>query len=332
MLHRLPSLQEDARFRLGIDLGGTNIKVGLLDENQQILAHGTRKTLAQRHWKEVADDMIACAREVMEQAGCGPRDCRGIGIGSPGTVDSRNGIVLYSNNFNGWENIPLRAYIEEKMGVPVRISNDANCAALGEAMAGAGRDYQDVVLITLGTGIGSGIVLNGTIFEGGSPGGAELGHTLLVQDGERCTCGRKGCWEAYASATALIREGKKAARRAPESLLNRLCDGEPEHMNGWIPFSAARSGDPAAKQVVDRYIRCLAEGLVNVVNIFRPQVILLSGGICGQGEYLTAPLNERIRQDSFAGKWAAVPEVRIAALGNDAGMVGAANLFAADGS
>lgn len=326
-----PSAAESGKslqgFRVGVDLGGTNIKVGLVDAENRILAEESCKTLAHRPWQEVAWDMVACIRTVMEKAGCPLQACQGVGIGSPGTVDSRTGVVVYSNNFSGWENIPLGAYISQELQVPVRISNDANCAALGEALAGAGRDCRDVVLITLGTGVGSGIILDGKIFEGGGPGGAELGHTVLVEGGEPCTCGRKGCWETYASATALIREAKRALCKQPESAMLSLCGGDPEKMNGEIPFVAAAQGDQAAAEVVERYIHYLGEGLVNVANIFRPQRILLSGGICGQGQRLTEPLARYLQAYVFAGKWTAAPEIRIATLGNKAGIVGAAGLF-----
>ena len=198
------------------------------------------------------------------------------------------------------------------MPLPIQIANDADCAALGEAVAGAGRECQDVVMLTLGTGVGGGIILDGNIFTGKAIGGSELGHIVIVEDGELCTCGRKGCLEAYASATALIRDAKRAAGKqlTPQEI-----------------FDGAQTGDCVLKEVVDLYIRRLGVGIVNIVNIFRPQLVLLGGGLSGQGEALTAPLYNMMKEGCFGGEKGELPEIGIAALGNRAGMIGAASLI-----
>ena len=313
------------RYRVGIDLGGTNIKVGVVNNRDRIVATRKCKTLVGRPWQEIVGDMGNAVFKALDVAGITTEDCDFLGIGSPGTIDVENGEVVYANNF-GWEHIPVAKTLHQTTGLPVYLSNDANCAALGEFVAGAAEHARSTVLLTLGTGVGGGVVFDGKIFEGGGPGGAELGHTTLLAGGERCTCGRKGCIEAYCSATALIREAKKAAQSHPESSMNTLCEGDLERMDGRIPFDAARAGDAAAAAVVHQYIEWLGESIVNMVNIFRPEVVLLSGGICGEGRYLTDPLNAYVRQYAYAGERVPIPEVRRALLGNDAGIIGAANL------
>ncbi len=312
-------------YRIGIDLGGTNIKAGIVDQNNCITAQCELPTEADKSWEHVVENMAEAVRNALTEADITLSDCKCVGVGSPGTVDAENGIVVYSNNF-GWEDVPLAKALEEELGLPVHISNDANCAALGEVVAGAARGCSSAVLLTLGTGVGSGIVLNGRIFEGGGPGGAELGHTMLKQDGELCTCGRRGCLEAYASATALIREAKLAMEDHPESRLAVLTGGKLEKITGAVIFEAAKQNDETALRVVERYIDDLADGITDAVNLFRPQTVLLGGGISRQGEYLAAPIREKVAKRAFGGERSCLPEVRCAALENDAGMIGAANI------
>lgn len=312
-------------YRVGIDLGGTNIKVGIVDENHQILVKLSCSTQAQRPWKQVADDMVHLALQAMEQAGISLDETAGVGVGCPGIIDAENGEVVYSNNLAGWEYLPLGEFLSEQLKLPVKISNDANCAALGECMAGAAKGSTNAVLLTLGTGVGSGIVWNGKVFEGGA-GGMELGHTMLICGGEKCTCGRNGCIETYCSATALIRQAKDAAKRFPESQLNSLCRQDLNNMNGKIPFDAAAAGDQVAQAVIHQYIEYLGEAITDVVNIFRPQVVLISGGISREGQVLTEPLNAYVQENAFGGRHLKTPPVRIASLGSDAGIIGAACL------
>ncbi len=312
-------------YRAGIDLGGTNIKAGIIDENQQIIAEASVPTKAQRPYTEIIADMANLIKGLLEELQIQENELAGIGIGNPGTIDAVKGIVVYSNNL-GWENVPVVLEMEKYFHCPVKVSNDANCAALGEVKAGAAKEYKNAILLTLGTGVGGGIILDGKVFEGAHAGGAELGHINLIFGGEPCTCGRKGCIEAYVSATALIREAKRAAEKNPSSKLNSLCHGDLNMMNGKIPFDAAEAGDLTAKEVVEKYIVYLGETITDVVNIFRPDVVLLSGGVCNQGEKLTNPVSAYIKEKCFAGEKAFVPAVRCARLGNYAGIIGAANL------
>lgn len=313
-------------YRAGIDLGGTNIKAGILDEKQKLLIEDSVPTRAERPYQEVIGDMADLVKRLLEGLHITEQELLGVGVGSPGTVDAEQGVVLYSNNF-GWENVPLAAELSRYFTCPVKLSNDANCAALGEVKAGAAKEISNAVLLTLGTGVGGGVIIDGRVFEGAHAGGAELGHTSLILGGEACTCGRRGCVEAYVSATALIRDAKRAAGKYPASVMNELCEGDLSNMNGKLPFDAAWAGDAAGKEVVDAYIAYLGESIVNFVNIFRPDVVLLSGGVCNQGVRLTEPLSKYIRDKCFAREKAFIPEVKCAILGNRAGVIGAANLI-----
>lgn len=314
-------------YRIGIDLGGTNMKAGIVDENHKIVIQDSIPTRVEHPYKEIIRDMAELVKDLLKKIHITEEKLSGIGVGSPGTVDAKNGIVLYSNNFN-WENIPLAEELGKYFACKIRISNDANCAALGEVMAGAAMKIKNAVLITLGTGVGGGVIIDGQVFEGAHAGGAELGHTSLIFGGERCTCGRRGCAEAYVSATALIREAKFAAKNNPDSIMNELCKGDLSNMNGKVPFDAAEQNDAVGIKVVNDYIIYLGETITNYVNIFRPDIVLLSGGVCNQKEKLTEPLTEYIKTQCFGREKAYVPEVRCAILGNNAGIIGAASLIA----
>lgn len=312
-------------YRAGIDLGGTNIKAGIVDENQKILVEDSVPTRVERPYQEIIKDMADLVKNLLNKIHATDAELSGVGVGSPGTVDAANGVVLYSNNFD-WDNVPLAAELGKYFTCPIKVSNDANCAALGEVKAGAAKQIKNAILLTLGTGVGGGVIIDGQVFEGAHAGGAELGHTSLIFGGELCTCGRRGCVEAYVSATGLIREAKRAAEKDPQSVMNELCKGDLSNMNGKIPFDAAEQKDPAGMKVVNDYITYLGESIANYVNIFRPDVILLSGGVCNQKEKLTEPLTEYIKTKCFGGEKAFIPEVRCAILGNSAGIIGAANL------
>ena len=307
-------------IRIGIDLGGTNIAVGAVNERHEIIARCSVPTGAERPAQAVIADMCAAVEEALRRAGLTAADCASIGIGSPGTCDPETGVVARAYNL-GWKDVPVCRMLTEHFGLPAHLGNDANCAALAEVVAGAAAGRRDVVLITLGTGVGGGIIIGGKIYAGMRGAGAELGHTVLVLDGEPCTCGRRGCWEAYSSATALIRQACQAAARHPDSLLARLAD-----VNGKTVFDAADRGDETARAVVDRYCDYLGAGLVNIVNALAPEVILIGGGISRQGERLLAPVRRYVERNCFGGKDGAVPVIAPAKLGNEAGIIGAAAL------
>ena len=300
-----------APVRIGIDIGGTDTKIGLVDVHNKLLDSVCIPTKAERPADEVIRTVAETALSILDKNGIAMEQCVGVGIGVPGTVDRKKGIVRYSNNIR-WEDVPLVKEMSTYLPIPVEIANDADCAALGETIAGAGKECSDVVMITLGTGVGGGVVLDGEIYEGRGIGGSELGHMVIVENGEPCTCGRRGCLEAYASATALKREAKRASKK--ELIPSEI-------------FALAKQGDPAMKEVGEIYIRRLGLGIVNIVNIFRPQLVLLGGGISGQGESLLVPLRRILREECFGGERGDVPEIEEAVLGNNAGIIGAAGLL-----
>ena len=303
--------EKAAPVRIGIDIGGTDTKIGLVDIHQKIIVCEKMKTDASRSPEEIIREIGQKTLALLEKQGIAIDQCVGAGIGVPGTIDRRNGIVRYSNNIK-WENVEIAKKMGEILPIPIRIANDADCAALGETVAGAGKECQDVIMLTLGTGVGGGIVLDGNIFSGGGIGGSELGHMVIVENGEPCTCGRLGCLEAYASATALVKSALRATgkKMSPQEI-----------------FEGAREGDSTLKEVVDLFISRLGTGIVNIINIFRPQLVLLGGGLSGQGERLVEPLCDIMKKECFGGDKGELPEIEIAALGNEAGMIGAASLI-----
>ncbi|MGN0559605.1 MAG: ROK family protein, partial [Candidatus Fimenecus sp.] len=280
-------------YRIGVDLGGTNIVAGVIDEFYKIVAKAKRKTACPRPAGEILADIAACVNEAVKTAGITMDEVKSIGIGTPGSVNKRMGIVEYANNL-GFDKVPARDILLKYFDKPIYIENDANCAALGEAVAGAGGNVENFVAITLGTGVGSGIIVNGKIVNGCNDAAGEMGHSVIVVDGEPCTCGRKGCWEAYSSATALVCQTKAAMEENKASLMWEVVDGDISKVNGRTAFDAMRKGDTAAKQVVDTYIRYLAAGVTNVVNTFQPDVLCIGGGIGCEGEPLLAPVREYV--------------------------------------
>ena len=307
-------------YRIGIDLGGTNIAVGVVNDRYEIVARRSVPTGAERPAEEVIRDMGDAVEEALRQAELTAVDCASMGVGSPGACDPQTGVVKRAYNLN-WFDVPVCRMLHQRFGIPVRLGNDANCAALAEVVAGAAVGCQDMVLITLGTGVGSGIISRGKILSGLRGGAGEAGHMLLVLDGEPCTCGRRGCWEAYSSATALIRQARQAAAEHPESLLAGA-----EEITGKTVFDAADRGDETANAVVDRFCDYLGAGVTNIVNALAPEVILIGGGISRQGERLLAPVRRYVEKNCFGGPEGAIPIIAAARLGNDAGIIGAAAL------
>lgn len=315
------------KYYLGIDLGGTNIAVGLIDEQHRFVAKYSTPTHAFRSFQVVVADIADAARKTLNQAGKTLRDIEYVGIGAPSTIDPQTNCIMHANNLN-WINADLISEFRKHMDIEVHLANDADCATYGEAIAGVASKYSSVMMLTLGTGLGGGLVMDNKLFLGGSGYGCEPGHSTLVMDGELCTCGRRGCLEAYASVTALIRDTIRAMTATPDSILHRLCGGDTQNVTGRTPFEAAKLGDSTAVTVVNNYVHYLATGISSFVTLLRPQAIILGGGVCNEGEYLLTPLRKEVNETVYAAKL--MPEVPIlrAELGNDAGIIGAA-LFAA---
>lgn len=312
-------------YNIGIDLGGTNIKVGVVDENYNIVGRSNIKTNLPRPAEEIVDSIVEGVKLACDDAKISVSDVNSIGIGTPGTANRNTGVVLYSCNL-GFNNFGLGGMLSEKLGTEVYVENDANAAAFGEVVNGAGKGYKNVVVITLGTGVGGGIIIDGKIYTGFNFCGAELGHSVIEYNGRQCGCGRKGCFEAYSSATALINFTKEAMEADKNTKMWEIA-GNIEGVDGKTAFDGFRAGDKAATEVVNKYINYLGCGLTNVVNIFQPEVLLIGGGICKEGENLTKPLLEYIARESYCIDPNCSTKLDIAKLGNDAGIIGAAYLY-----
>lgn len=305
---------------IGIDLGGTNIAAGLVDDAGKIIKKDSTPTISSKNYSEIIKDMVALSEKVVRDAGFSKEDIKAVGIGCPGSVDYKNGYVAYSNNLD-FNNVPVCTEFRKYWNIPVVLENDANAAAYGEYIS-CGEDSSVFMAITLGTGVGGGVIINNKIFTGANGAGAELGHATLVHNGLPCTCGKKGCWEAYASATALINQTKIAIEKHPESLMAKLAK-ERGKVNGRTSFDAAKMGDAVALEVVDRYLKYVADGLVSMVNIFQPDKVVIGGGISNEGEYILGPIREYVEKYDYNKLFKRV-EIDTAKLLNDAGIIGAA--------
>ena len=311
-------------YTIGIDIGGMSIKAGLVDEKGKIIYRNKEKTLETA--EKVIEKMKEQIYDLLSQAKITVKDIKGIGIGSPGSITSSTGVVEEAYNL-GWHKVRICDELKKEFDTEIKVSNDANVACLGETVFGAAKGYNDVVMFTLGTGVGGGIVIDGKLFEGNESKGVELGHTVLVLGGEPCTCTRRGCIEAYVSATALIKQTKKAMQEDKASKMWEYVGGDIENVDGKTAFECSKLGDKKAIEVRDMYIYYLAESMLNMFNIFRPQAFILGGGVSAQGEYLVKLLDDycKVRNYGFGG----TPAVKIltATLGNDAGIIGATALI-----
>ena len=310
------------KYFVGIDLGGTNIVAAVVDEYGTIYGRSTRKTNAPRPYEEIFSDMAQCAFDAAKESGIAFDEIQSVGIGCPGAIEKETGNVEFSNNL-GFYDVPIVTHMEKLLGKKVYVENDANAAAWGEFLAGSGKGTDSMIMITLGTGVGSGIIDNGHLLTGAYGKGAEIGHMVIHMNGEKCTCGRRGCFEAYASATALINQTKKAMKENPQSDMWKISKTLSK-VDGKTAFTAK---DNTAKEVVKNYLNYLSEGIVNVVNIFQPEVICLGGGVSNAGEKILKPIRKKIKDYSFARFGKKQTEVQIAKLGNDAGIIGAALLW-----
>ncbi len=313
-------------FSIGVDLGGTNIAAAIVSDSGEIIKKGSTPTLSDRNYEAIVADMCQLCKRLIDEAGMKVSDIHSVGIGSPGIPDPDNGVIVYANNLH-FKDTPIREEFQKHLNLPVYVENDANVAALGEYESGAGKLYSDFVAVTLGTGVGGGVILNRKIIGGSFHAGAELGHIVIKAGGVQCTCGRKGCWETYSSATGLIREAKHAADDNPESMLYKMVEGNLDKMNAKIPFDAAQGGDAIAQGVIDQYVADLASGLVNLINIFQPEIIVLGGGVSAQKDNLLVPLREMMSKEIYGGPSMFKTKIEVAQLGNDAGIIGAAMLY-----
>lgn len=313
-------------YIFGVDIGGTGIKSGIVDGTGKIVIKSSIPTQKECDYTVIVKNLADQLNALCADSGIALSEISAIGIGCPGAINSKKGVVDYSNNLR-WTDVPLVDELHKYFDLPIKVSNDANVAALGEHVFGAGKRYNDTVMITLGTGVGGGVVIGDKLFEGNESKGTELGHIVIVHNGELCSCGRRGCVEAYASATALIRDTKVAMKKDKKSKMWEYVGGDIDKVDGKTAFECSKMDDYSAKKVVDDYIEYLGEGLCNYINIFRPQALILGGGVCAQGDYLISPLKEYIQRYWYGGEKSPYVELLVAELGNDAGLIGAASLF-----
>lgn len=311
------------KYRVGVDLGGTNIAVGVIDENYNIIGRGKLKTNVPRPAEDIMADIVKGVKMAAEEAKISLFQIESIGIGTPGNVDKKTGYIEYANNLY-FNQVPAVKLINELIDAKVYLENDANCAALGEAIAGVGKGKKLFIAITLGTGVGGGIINEGKVMAGCNEAGGELGHMVIEMNGIPCNCGRTGCWEAYASATALVEQTQKAMLDHRDSKMWSLAADSLDNVNGRTAFDAMRAGDEWGKKVVEQYIEYVAVGTVNIINIFQPEMICFGGGICNEGETLLAPLRKYVEQFRYSRYSSTQTELCRAKLGNDAGIIGAA--------
>lgn len=313
-------------YYLGIDLGGMSIKAGVCNDKGEILTKDTCVTVRDEDGDRILNDMAELCLRVISNAGLKVEDIEYAGIASPGSADSEKGVIIYAATLP-FLNYPIAEKLSEKTGIKkVFIDNDANAAAKGEATYGAAKGYKDSLFITIGTGVGGGIIIDGKVYSGFNFSGAELGHIVIVKDGDDCPCGRKGCLESYASATALIKQTKEKMLADKESKLWEVCGGDIEKVNGKTVFDAMLLNDEAAKEVYKQYISYVACGITNFINIFQPEVLSIGGGISKQGEILIAPIREIVQKEQYSRYSDKQTIIKVAELGNDAGIIGAASL------
>ncbi len=310
--------------RIGIDIGGTFLKAGVVTEDGNILATAARPTGFPRPVEDIIKDIAGAATDAVAKAGLTLDDVSFVGCGCPGTVNQQTRLIEYAGNL-GFKQTPLVGELEKLLGKPVMAENDANAAMLGEWKAGAARGTQDCVCITLGTGVGGGVIAGGKMVRGVNSAGAELGHTVIDFNGVQCNCGRKGCWEAYASVTALIRQTQAAMMADLDSAMWQLAPTL-EEVNGRTAWDAMRAGDETGKAVVDQYIEFVGVGVVNMINVFQPEVLCIGGAISKEGDRLLQPLMEKAMIEHYSKYSEKQTKICRCELGNDAGIIGAAFL------
>jgi glucokinase len=308
---------------IGIDLGGTKIGTGLVKRDGNVWARDYRLTEASQGRAVVIDRMISAARQVMDEAGLGADDIEAVGIGAPGPLDIPLGILTEPPNLPGWHNVPLKQIIEDELGIPAHLENDANAAAIGEYLYGAGQGTRHMIYVTVSTGIGGGLILDGQIYHGLTGGAGEIGHMTILPQGPQCGCGNRGCLEAMASGTAIAREGQYLVSRGVPTLISELAEDASGGVSARTVVEAMRRGDEYATEIIVQAMSYLGIGMANLVNLFNPEMIVIGGGLTNLGDRLLDPVRRGIALYAFA-MLAQQAQVTLARLGDDVGIVGAA--------
>lgn len=317
-------------YTIGVDLGGTNIAIGIVNDRYEIVRKGSVPTKPERGADPIIADMAALCRKLIAEEGLTLADIESVGVATPGTANNMTGVVEYANNIPFLQ-YPLADRLSAQLdGKKVYIENDANAAAKAEAIAGVAAGAPISVMITLGTGVGGGIIIDGKVYTGFNFAGAELGHVVIQKGGRQCSCGRKGCWEAYSSATGLVNITKdhivEARAAGKKTIMDDMIGGDLSKVSARTAFNAMKQGDEVGAQVVDEYISYLSCGIVNMINIFQPNVLSIGGGVCNEGDYLMKPLLEKVWGETYTREGTPRTQILIAKLGNDAGIIGAAVL------
>ena len=317
-------------YTIGVDLGGTNIAIGIVNEKYEIVRKGSVPTKPERGADPIIADMAALCRKLIAEEGLTLADIESVGVATPGTANNVTGVVEYANNIPFLQ-YPLADRLSAQLdGKKVYIENDANAAAKAEAIAGVAAGAPISVMITLGTGVGGGIIIDGKVYTGFNFAGAELGHVVIQKDGRQCSCGRKVCWEAYSSATGLVNITKdyivEARAAGKKTIMDDMIGGDLSKVSARTAFNAMKQGDEVGAAVVDEYISYLSCGIVNMINIFQPNVLSIGGGVCNEGDYLMKPLLEKVWGETYTREGTPRTQILIAKLGNDAGIIGAAVL------
>jgi glucokinase len=314
-------------FIIGIDLGGTNIRTAVVDHLGGIIAHDHRHTLANEGPRAVIDRMIEAAREVMAKAGLARCQVAAVGVCSPGPLDLEAGVALSPATLPGWDRIPLRQLIEEGLGIPTTLENDANAAALGEHRFGAGQGVDHMIYVTASTGIGGGLILGGALYHGASGMAGEIGHTTILADGPLCGCGNRGCLEVLASGSAIARRAREIVTKGVPTKIANLANGDIDLITAKLVADAASEGDVEAGKILSEAMDYLGIGLASLVNLFNPELVVIGGGLVHIGERLFGPVRRTIKQRAFPAQAQAVRVVP-AELGDHAGVLGASEVAA----
>ena len=317
-------------YHIGVDLGGTNIAAGIVDENGKIIIRRSTKTGRLRSFEEIMNDLLGLCDDIMRRANINKEEVLTIGIGTPGNVEPKGTRVVFGNN--------IPAFTGADFGEAVRkhyphmefyLDNDANVAALAEVFCGAAIGKKNVLMVTLGTGVGGGLIIDGKIYQGFNGAAGEIGHVVIQKGGHKCNCGRRGCWEVYASVTALVRETEEIIKDYPDSIIHKTIAKDGGKISGLTSFDAMRKGDECGRKIVEQYIEYIGMGVVDMINILQPEMIVIGGGISKEGDYIIKPLREYVRENVYthAQPDFPQPEIVTAKMGNDAGIVGAALLY-----
>ena len=313
-------------YRIGIDLGGTNIKAGIVNEDGKIVKSMSTKTKKGVEPDVIIKDMVDLTKKLIDSCGITIKDILHIGIGVPGIANNETGVVVKAVNIS-FLDVPIREKMQKYFNVPIYLANDANCAALAESLFGETKGVKNSLTVTIGTGIGGGIIINNELYEGSNFAGGELGHISLIMDGKQCSCGRKGCFEVYASATALKNQAMEVVSKNKNTTIYNKVSGDINRVEARVVFECAKRKDKVAEEIIDKYIKYLSAGLITLINIFQPDVIAIGGGVSNAGEYFLNKVKNTIKNSNeMARELEKRTVIKLAKLGNDAGIIGAAFL------